>query len=559
MNNCSHDIQNLHGDESLLKKYEATHPLTVKNFRVMEDGAYWFERLVALDSSWKARAAAKPEKVIFKKIPDEVFKKAIKEYDLVYAGGGLATLHAAVMAHVFKKKVLVFDRFTVGITHRDWNISIPELRRLVEIGFLTEAELQKIIVRKYRGGFVKFFDENADYHAEPLWFENVLDVAVSANELLKIALRKLQAAGGEMHDGAAFKKVFTNGEWAVTEIERGGRPEFLKSRVLIDMMGAFSPIARFLNPKNPFTHCCPTVGAISKNFKEGTARDEVDYSIGEILVTLGDADETGRQLIWEGFPSGGTEYVTYLFFYDEINSERDKSLLNLYEIYFKTLHDYKKPGEDFDIGRPVFGVIPSILHTGFKNGRRTASDNVISLGDAAALSSPLTYCGFGSFVRNLERTTTLLKTALDGNFLKEKFLKKINAYEPHVSLMANFAAFLVGKKTYKPSAVNSAMNMFMDVLAKVPRHIGEEIFRDTVTWRSYQDVMQAVPKLHPKSYNILFEQHGARGLFWWAVNFVGFSWHESKARLFKKYVFKNGKTLTKESFGAKVRRFELGR
>jgi lycopene cyclase CruA len=160
------------------------------------------------------------------------------------------------------------------------------------------------------------------------------------------------------------------------------------------------------------------------------------------------------------------------------------------------------------------------------NARLSADDNIICIGDAAALSSPLSYCGFGSFVRNLPRTTKALHHALKTKQLTKNSLKNINAFESRVAIMSNFAAFLQGKKGQPANTVNETMNLFMDVLAHLPNHVAQEVFRDTMKWESYNLMMSTVPKRHPMSYKILIRTHGFWGLLRWALNFVGFTLSE---------------------------------
>src|SRR5262245_33170541 len=45
------------------------------------------------------------------------------DFDLIYAGGGLGLIHAAVMARRYGYRVLLFDRGEVGCAQREWNIS----------------------------------------------------------------------------------------------------------------------------------------------------------------------------------------------------------------------------------------------------------------------------------------------------------------------------------------------------------------------------------------------------------------------------------------------------
>lgn len=517
--------------QALLDQYSQSHPVTVQYFRKMKDGAYWFSRLISIENSWKQRSTQLPVQCIFREKSKQIPETG-KLFDIVYGGGGLATIHAALMAAVYKCKVCLFDQYGVGITHRDWNISMPELMRLHECGLFNMEELESVIAAKYEnGGFVKFYDDNSKYKTTPLWMKNVLDIAIDANKLLALARTKIEAAGGIILDGKKFVALYQAEHYArICITDEHNNKQDLYGRLFADAMGAFSPVSRWLNKNMSFTHCCPTVGTISSGFEIGDAPNQVNPATGEILVTLDNMDEQGRQLIWEGFPSADNTFVTYLFFYDSVHSNADKSLLNLYEIFFENLHRYKKAGPEFDIGRPLFGIIPSYQHFSTGNTRIIADDHIICIGDAAALSSPLSYCGFGSFVRNLHKNTQALYSALQRNTLSKKDLQKISAYEPNVAIMANFATFLQGKPNMLPHAVNQTMNMFMDVLQNLPVHIAEEVFRDSLQWTSYNTMMSKVPQLYPDSYKVLLEVQGIKGLFWWAVNFIGFSWRELQKR-----------------------------
>ena len=44
-------------------------------------------------------------------------------------------------------------------------------------------------------------------------------------------------------------------------------------------------------------------------------------------------------------------------------------------------------------------------------------------------------------------------------------------------------------------------------------------------------MMSTVPKRHPQSYKMLIDVHGIKGLFWWAINFIGFAiWEISQKK-----------------------------
>src|ERR1044072_3113057 len=80
------------------------------------------------------------------------------EYEIIYAGGVLGLLHAAVMSHRYGRNVMVFDAHEVGRTHRDWNISDDELKEFERAGLFTKEETDGAVANRYRSGFVKFHD-----------------------------------------------------------------------------------------------------------------------------------------------------------------------------------------------------------------------------------------------------------------------------------------------------------------------------------------------------------------------------------------------------------------
>lgn len=110
-----------------LRTLSRKYPLTVRNFGALPDREAWLRRVWELEAHWqetmeqRSERAHAPEVIIDGAPPAGARIEA--EFDIVYAGGVLGLLHAAVMATVHRRRVLVFDAHTVGRTHRDWNIS----------------------------------------------------------------------------------------------------------------------------------------------------------------------------------------------------------------------------------------------------------------------------------------------------------------------------------------------------------------------------------------------------------------------------------------------------
>lgn len=510
-----------------LEALRVRFPRTVDELLAVEDGEAHLRRVWEIEQRWERfrRDPSAFEKVLF---PGGGAESVEDDFDIIYAGGTLGLLHAAVMATCYGRKVLVFDAHKVAHTHRDWNISDEELSEFVKAGLFTRDEMEDAIVNRYKTGFVKFFDGTSEIKAPPLYMEKVLDVAVDADALLTLALKKLEAAGGVSIDGLRFERAALAKSGIVVEcVAPDGRKRDFSAKLFIDATGTNSPASRQLNRGQSITHVCPTVGTVAKGFVRGTAEDEVDFTIGEILVSTEDCTK-GRQLIWEGFAGSPQkdEYTTYLFFYDSVDSPADKSLFVLFEEYFEKLPTYKKPSEKWRIVKPVYGYIPSIHHKQWSNAKRTAADRVLLIGDAAGLSSPLTFCGFGSHVRNLRRLTSRTEEALRTNKLDEASLCDINAYEANVSQMASLAEFMRPMEKSEAGVVNETMNAVMMTLSRLDKDIRRQMFQDRVTFKSFRQVLQGTAMLYPKVFKLMFEHLGVKGAFWWIANIVESAWKE---------------------------------
>ncbi len=507
-------------------------PLLVENLANLSNRETHLKRIWEIEERWN-NFRENPEKseevVFFDAAPKDL--KIDGEFEIIYAGGTLGLLHAAVMALKHNRKVLVFDAHTVGKTHRDWNISDAELEEFVRAGIFTKDELETAIVNRYKTGFVKFYDGNSKIKTPPLFMDNVLDVAVEADNLLELAVKKLKKTESKIINNLRFVRAFVQKDKVLVECEdaKTGRRKLFASKLFVDATGTNSAVSRQINSGKSITHVCPTVGTVAKGFRRGNDEKEVDFSVGEILVSTEDVSDH-RQLIWEGFAGNERkdEYTTYLFFYDSVESKADKSLFRLFEEYFEKLPDYKSKNGAWKVLKPVYGYIPSVHHQGWKNRKKTAADRILLVGDAAGLSSPLTFCGFGSHVRNLRKLTDLTENSLSENSFDEKSLSQINAYEPRVAQMSSLAEFMRPALKSKSSVVNETMNAVMSALMSLDKEISREMFQDRISFASFKKVLLRTAKIHPKVFKKMFEHLGAKGAFWWIADIAEAAFYERK-------------------------------
>ncbi len=523
-----------------LNELRRKFPKTLENFAHLPNREAWLNRVWEIEKRWndfRENPDRSEEVIFFDTAPKDL--EIDGEFEIIYAGGTLGLLHAALMATKHNRKVLVFDAHTVGKTHRDWNISDDELQEFVRAGLFTKEEIETAVSNRYKTGFVKFYDANSKIKTPPLFMENVLDVAIEADKLLNLAVEKLKKTGAKIINNLRFIRAYLNRGRVLIECEdvKNGKRRLFASKLFVDATGTNSPVSRQINEGHSITHVCPTVGTVAKGFRRADEKngrhDEkaVDFSVGEILVSTEDSSDY-RQLIWEGFAGNqrSDEYTTYLFFYDSVSSKADKSLFRLFEDYFEKLPDYKEKNGAWRVVKPVFGYIPSVHHRGWNNIKKTATNRILLVGDAAGLSSPLTFCGFGSHVRNLRHLTEAVENALRENVFDEKSLSKINAYEPRVAQLSSLAEFMRPMPHSKSFTVNETMNAVMSALSVLDSNISRELFQDRIGFASFKRVLAKTAQIHPKVFRLMFEHLGARGAFWWIAKMAENALHERRTK-----------------------------
>ncbi|WP_197985310.1 NAD(P)/FAD-dependent oxidoreductase [Leptolyngbya sp. Cla-17] len=513
--------------QSIFAALECQYPLTVKYFQTMPNGEYDLKRVFWWEQRWRENVQnpQQPKQVVFRKQETEnKTPERQKNYDLIYLGGALGVIHAAVMARL-GYRVLLIERLPFGRMNREWNISRSEFQNLIDLGLFTVAEFESTIAREYVDGFHKFFDANNPPQAKApvLHTPTVLNVGLDAEKLLRLCGIKLREHGGEIWDETEFIKADVGTTQVTVHCQHlpTQTAKEVSGRLLIDAMGTASPIAWQLNGGRTFDSVCPTVGAvISSGFEPGVW----DQRYGDVLNSHGDISR-GRQLIWELFPAEGEELTVYLFHYHQVNPANPGSLLEMYEDFFAILPEYRRCNmEKLVWKKPTFGYIPGHFSVGSRD-RTVAFDRLIAIGDSASLQSPLVFTGFGSLVRNLPRLTHLLDTALKHDLLRARHLNQIRAFQSNVAVSWLFSKGMMVPtgKFIAPERVNAMLNTFFGILANESPAIAEAFIKDRVSWLQFNRMALTAAWKNPALLLWIWQMAGAKDLLRWLGSYLDFT------------------------------------
>lgn len=512
--------------QSIFEALAKDYPQTVKYFQKIPNGEYDLNRVYWWEKRWResVRHPKQPKQVVFPVTESSPVNDHVSSYDLIYLGGALGVIHAAVMAKL-GYQVLLIERMPFGRMNREWNISRAEFQNLISLGLFTPSEFESMIACEYIDGFHKFFDSNNPPHckAQVLHTPTVLNIALDAEKLLQLCGEKLRAAGGEIWDQTEFVRADISPEAATvfcqhlpTQTEKQAR-----GRLLVDAMGTASPIAWQLNGDRAFDSVCPTVGGV---ITSGIGPEVWDSRYGDVLNSHGDISR-GRQLIWELFPGANGELTFYLFHYHQVHPENPGSLLEMYEDFFTILPEYRRCNmDDLVWKKATFGYIPG--HFSSKASDRTiAFDRLIALGDAASLQSPLIFTGFGSLVRNLGRLTHLLDVALKHDLLTASYLNQIRAYQSNIAVTWMFSKGMMVPtgKFLPPERINSMLNTFFGLLASEPGEIADSFIKDRVGWLTFNRLALKAAILNPALLWWIWEMAGPKDLMRWLGSYVNFT------------------------------------
>ena len=299
------------------------------------------------------------------------------DFDVTVCGGTLGIFFATYL-QLKGHSVCVVEAGKLRGREQEWNISMSELIELMELGILTQEDVDQVVTTEFpacRSGFKDeevtplaggYFENGVGYECET---PNVLNLGVSPSLLLERVKRRFVENGGTVKEGTRLAGVcISESVGAALDLGEGDDP--ITSNLVVDCMGNASPIsAQQRNGRKPDGICC-VVGSCAGGYEKET------NLIGDIIYTnqpIEDKEPNGKyQYFWEAFPVGigrngnkpGTSDVktTYMFTYMDADEQRI-SLHDLMEDYWRLLPVYQPsitdPESELSIKRILFAYFPT--------------------------------------------------------------------------------------------------------------------------------------------------------------------------------------------------------
>ena len=415
------------------------------------------------------------------------------EADIVICGGTLGILLGAALQQLGWEVILI-ERGVLKGREQEWNISRQELETFIELNLLSEAELEQAIATEYNPARIGFKEK------QEVWVEDVLNIGVDPVYLLERLKQKFLQAGGKLLENTAFKSATVHPDG----VSLVAGEQTIKTRLLIDAMGHFSPIIKQVRNGTKPEAVCVVVGSCARGFPNNDTGDLI-YSFTPIINNC--------QYFWEAFPARDGR-TTYMFSYLDAHPER-QSLEYFMEEYLRLLPEYQNIElEKLDFQRFLFGFFPAYKDSPIK----MPFNRILPVGDSAGGQSPVSFGGFGAMIRHLKRLTNGIHEALTVDSLSSKDLALLQPYQPNISVTWLFQQTMsveVGKQV-DPEQINNLMGGVFAVMDRLGDDVLKPFLQDVI---QFAPLAKTLPQVNPKLVLPLLPQIGIGSLVTWLVHY----------------------------------------
>ncbi|XP_058220370.1 uncharacterized protein LOC131330713 isoform X2 [Rhododendron vialii] len=441
-------------------------------------GSYSYDALKRLDQLWSGICSAQtdllePQKVV-SSVPglfsqSDVAGKAVETFDVIVCGGTLGIFIATALS-CKGLRVGIVERGLLKGREQEWNISRKELLELVEVGIITEDDIEQAIASIFNPNRCGFEGKGE------IWVEDILNLGISPAKLIEVMKKRFDSLGGIIFEGDSVSGISIYEDAAVLQLAKG---KILSSHLLIDAMGNFSPVVKQIRCGKKPDGVCLVVGSCCRGFKDNSTSDVIFSS-----SAVKEVGESEAHYFWEAFPagSGPMDRTSYMFTYVDPHPGCPK-LEELLEDYWDLMPNYQGVSLDnLEILRVIYGIFPTYRGSPLP----AAFDRVLQFGDASGIQSPVSFGGFGSLTRHLGRLSAGIYEAINGDLLDSNNLSLLNPYMPNLSASWLFQRAMSAKK--KSNVSPDFINELLYVNFQSMQRLGDPVLRPFL-----QDVIQFGP------------------------------------------------------------------
>ncbi|WP_309743572.1 FAD-binding oxidoreductase [Chamaesiphon sp. OTE_20_metabat_361] len=419
------------------------------------------------------------------------------DVEIAIAGGTLGIILGAALQRR-GLKVAVIERGELKGRVQEWNISRAELMVLVELELLSEAELAISIATEYNPARISF------PNTPDIWVRDVLNIGVDPVYLLATLKTKFLADGGKLLEFTSCDRVTIHPNGVSIDLGTG----VLTSKLFIDAMGHFSPLAAQARGSQKPEGICLVVGSCATGFN----RNET----GDIFASITPIQHQ-CQYFWEAFPARDGR-TTYLFTYLDAHPDRF-SLKFLFNEYLRLLPTYQQVElAQLNFQRCLFGCFPSYRDSPLK----TPWARVLLVGDSSGSQSPVSFGGFGAMMRHLSRLTDGIVMAIESDALSNKDLQLLQPYQPNIAVTWMFQrAMSVGiSQQSNPDTINNLLAAVFRSMADLGDDVLRPFLQDVVQFPALTSTLLQTSLTNPLAVIPVVPHVGIITLLDWLINYL---------------------------------------
>ncbi|CAN1220129.1 hypothetical protein LINPERPRIM_LOCUS1800 [Linum perenne] len=476
-------------------------------------GSYSYNALKRLDQIWSSicspeTVSREPQKIVLTNpglsSDSDLDENAIEKFDVVVCGGTLGIFVATALS-AKGLRVAIVEKNVLQGRQQEWNISRKELLELVEVGVLTDEDIEQATAVNFNPNRCGFEDKGE------IWVENILNLGVSPAKLVDIVKNRFSSLGGVIFEGCTLSIINIYEDIAALQLAEGN---ILSCRLMIDAMGNFSPVVRQIRSGRKPDGVCLVVGTCAHGFGENSTSDVI-YSSSS-FKKIGDSEV---QLFWEAFPagSGPLDRTTYMFTYVQPQPGSPK-LEELLESYWDLMPKYQGISlESLEIQRVIYGIFPTYRDSPLP----AAFNRILQFGDASGIQSPVSFGGFGSLTRHLGRLSSGIYEAINDDFLDAESLSLLNPYMPNLSASWLFQRAMSARQDSNayPEFVNDLLHVNFQSMQKLGDPVLRPFLQDVIQFGALTKTLGLVMLNKPQIIPSIFKQVGIPVLLDWSGHF----------------------------------------